>query len=343
MNKWFEAPETDNDIVISSRIRLARNVKKYPFSERLSEQQALQLIDEVRKSIKESRTAFGDSFEFIRLDEKSDAEKYSLLENHTVSSELIQKKQPAAALIKDDETISIMINEEDHIRIQTVLAGYNIERAWDTADKIDNLIEESIEYAFDEDYGYLTSCITNAGTGLRASFMIHIPMIEMFGRIENLSQAISKFGMTLRGIYGEGSEPLGSIYQISNQVTLGKSEKEIIEALKNVTNQIIEQEKELRENVLQNQRIDFEDKVFRSYGILTNCKKISSNEAMKLLSDLRLGFMTGVFDFKKPKTNIYSIMMNIQPGNLIKYMNKNGTSEERDIQRAKYIKEKLKV
>lgn len=151
MNKWFEAPETDNDIVISSRIRLARNVKKYPFSERLSEQQALQLIDEVRKSIKESRTAFGDSFEFIRLDEKSDAEKYSLLENHTVSSELIRKKQPAAALIKDDETISIMINEEDHIRIQTVLAGYNIERAWDTADKIDNLIEESIEYAFDED------------------------------------------------------------------------------------------------------------------------------------------------------------------------------------------------
>ncbi len=341
MNKWYDSSETDENIVISSRIRLARNVKKYPFSQKLSESQAVKLIEEVKDSIKNANSSFGNSFDFININEKSDAEKYSLLENHSISSDLMDTKKPAGVLIKDDETISIMINEEDHIRIQTVFPGYNIEKAWDIADKIDNLIEENIDYAFDENYGYLTSCITNTGTGMRASFMIHIPLIETFGQVENLTQAISKFGMTLRGIYGEGSEPLGGIYQISNQVTLGKSEKEIIEALKNVTNQIIEQEKELADNLLRDRRIELEDKVFRSYGILSNCRKISSKEAMKLLSDLRFGVITGMLNLKNKDINIYNIMMNIQPGNLLKYMNKSGNPAERDIQRATYIREKL--
>lgn len=341
MTKWYNSPETDNDIVISSRIRLARNIKKYPFSARLSEKQAEQLIEDVKNSIKNSRTAFGDSFDFIKLSDLSDVNRYSLLENHAVSSEFINKKMPAALLIKDDETISIMINEEDHIRIQSVQPGYNIEKAWDIADKIDNLIEESVEYAFDEDYGYLTSCVTNVGTGIRASFMIHIPMIELYGKVETLQQAISKFGMTLRGIYGEGSEPLGSIYQISNQVTLGKSEKEIIEALKNVTEQIVEQEKEIRNAVMKEQKVDFEDKIFRSYGILTNCRKITSKEAINLLSNLRLGYITGILNDNNGNNNIYKIMMNIQPANLMKFMGKNGSSDERDIYRAEYIKKQL--
>lgn len=340
MNKWYDSSETGDNIVISSRIRLARNVKKYPFSCRLSEEQAYNLIDDVKNSIKNSRTVFGDSFDFINLNEKSEIEKHSLLENHSVSPELINKNKPSAVLIKDDETVSIMINEEDHIRIQTVFPGYNIKKAWELADKIDNLVEESIEYAFDEDYGYLTSCITNVGTGIRASFMIHIPLIEMFGQVENLGQAISKFGMTLRGIYGEGSEPLGSIYQISNQVTLGKSECEIIDALKNVTNQIIEQENELRQNLMKNHRIDLEDKIFRSYGVLSNCRKINSKEAMQLLSDLRLGIITGILE-TNGDVNIYKIMMDIQPGNLIKNMSKSVSADERDIQRAKYIRKCL--
>ncbi len=341
MNKWYNSLETDNNIVISSRIRLARNIKKYPFSSKLTEEQSVKLIEDVKNSIKNEKTSFGDSFDFINISEKSDVEKYALFENHSISSDFLDKDKPSGVLIKDDETISIMINEEDHIRIQTVLPGYNLEKAWDTADKIDDLIEESVEYAFDENYGYLTSCITNVGTGMRASFMIHIPLIEMFDQIENLSQAISKFGMTLRGIYGEGSEPLGGIYQISNQVTLGKCEKEIIEALQNVTNQIVEQENMLRNKLLTEHKIDIEDKIFRSYGILKNCRKISSKEAMRLLSDLRLGITSGIIKLENQNANIYSIMMNIQPGNLMKYMNKNGTSEERDIERAKYIREKL--
>lgn len=340
--KWYDSNEVNNNIVISSRIRLARNIKKYPFSSKLLSNQAADLINEVKDSVINSRTAFGNTFDFINIKDKSDAEKYSLLENHSVSYELINKKTPAAVLIKDDETVSIMINEEDHLRIQTVLPGYNIEKAWDLADKIDDLIEESVEYAFDENYGYLTSCITNVGTGMRASFMIHIPLIEMSGQIKSLSQAINKFGMTLRGIYGEGSESLGSIYQISNQVTLGKSEKEIIEALKNVTNQIIEQENTLKSEVIKDRKIELEDKIFRSYGILTNCRKISSKEAMQLLSDLRLGFMTGILHAENNPINIYKIMMNIQPGNLVKYINKNISLDDRDVQRADYIRDMLK-
>lgn len=342
MDKWYNSSKTDEGIVISSRIRLARNVKKYPFSQKLSAKQAEKLIEDVKNSVKSANTSFGDAFEFININEKSNAEKYSLLENHSISPDLMDKDKPAGVLIKDDETISIMINEEDHIRIQTVFPGYNIEQAWDTADKIDNLIEENIDYAFDENYGYLTSCITNVGTGMRASFMIHIPLIEMYGQVKYLSQAISKFGMTLRGLYGEGSEPLGGIYQISNQITLGKSEEEITDALKNVASQIIEQEKELEKKIMKEQKTDLEDRVFRSYGILSNCRKISSKEAMKLLSDLRLGAITGIINLKDKNINIYNIMMSIQPGNMIKYMNVQGNQEERDIHRAAYIRKRMK-
>lgn len=342
MNKWYNSSQTDNNIVISSRIRLARNIKKYPFSSRLTDKQAADLIEEVKASVKNEKTSFGDSFDFIDMTQKSELEKYILFENHSISSDLLNNKKPSGLLIKDDETISIMINEEDHIRIQTVMPGYNIEKAWDTADKIDDLIEESVDYAFDENYGYLTSCITNVGTGMRASFMIHIPFIEMFGQVENLSQAINKFGMTLRGIYGEGSQPLGSIYQVSNQVTLGKSEKEIIEALENVINQITEQETLLRDKAIKGGKIELEDRIFRSYGILSNCRKISSKEAMRFLSDLRIGIISGLFKPKNENVNIYSIMMSIQPGNLMKYMGQEEDAEKRDIKRADFIREKLK-
>lgn len=341
MKKWYEDERIDEDVVISSRIRLARNIKKYPFSTILQKSDTDKLINEVKDSVINDSNYIGDSFEFIKFDDLSNIDKYSMVENHTVSNDII-KKNNSAALIKNDDSASILINEEDHIRIQSVSIGNDINSAWEFANNIDNLIEERIEYAFDKDFGYLTSCITNTGTGLRASFMIHIPMIEMSGNLANISRAIGKFGMTMRGIYGEGSESLGSIYQISNQITLGKSEKEIIEALKSVTNQIIEQEKELRNNVIKNNSAKFEDKIYRSYGILCSCRQISSKEAMKLLSDVRLGFMTKILKFNKPEKNIYNIMMNVQPGNLIKLCGKNLSETERDIERAKYLNEQLR-
>lgn len=341
MSKWFEQEEADNDIVISSRIRLARNLKKYPFYGLINNEQSKEMISDVVSAIKNDKTSFGDTFSFIELDKISDIDKYSMLENHSISYDIIKKEKPTAVLLKDDESVSVMINEEDHVRIQTIMPGYNIDKAWDLADKIDNLTEESVEYAFDKDFGYLTSCITNLGTGLRASFMIHIPFIEMSGRLRGISQAIAKFGMTLRGIYGEGSKPLGSIYQISYQVTLGKSEDEILEVLKSITNQVVEQERELRDEIIKNNKIGFEDKIYRAYGVLKYSKNMTSEEAINLLSDLRIGYMTGILKEPKPKTNIYNIMMNIQPENLMKIINKKCDEKERDRQRALYISSQL--
>lgn len=342
MKKWYEYDEVDNDIVISSRIRLARNLKKYPFLSTISDDDSKRLIEDVKDSIINNSNSIGEFFKFVNFSDISPAEKSSMVENHTISIDALNSKKPSAGLIKTDEAATVLINEEDHIRIQSISKGMNIDSACEFANNLDNLIEERLEYAFDKDLGYLTSCITNTGTGLRASFMIHIPILELSGRLRNISNVISKFGMTLRGIYGEGSEPLGGIYQISNQITLGKSEKEIIEALKKITNQVIEQERELRNEIIKKSAPEFEDRVYRSYGILKHCKKISSKEAMKLLSDIRLGYMMGILKEDKPSTNIYNIMMNIQPGNLIKIYGKNYNEHERDIIRAKYINDKLR-
>ncbi len=336
MTKWYEEKDLDKQTVISSRIRLARNLKKYPFSAAISEEKSKQLIEEVKNAIKNERTFLSEMFEYTELNNLSYEDKTAMLENHIISADLINKKSPCAALIQNDESVSILLNEEDHLRIQSICAGYNIDKAWQNADKIDDLIEESVEYAFDKNYGYLTACPTNTGTGLRASFMLHLPMLEKTGRIRSISQSLSKFGMTMRGLYGEGSEPLGSIYQISNQITLGKSEEEIIDSLKNLTAQIIEQEKSITEQYKKYHKLEFEDMIFRSYGILKNCKLISSKEAMQLLSDVRLGINSDVLK-TSPKANIYNIMMNIQSGNLQKRCGKTLNESERDIQRAQYL------
>lgn len=341
MVKWYEKYSENEDIVISSRIRLARNLKKYPFSRKMSPEICKQAVDEIKNTVLNFPSAFTSNFKFISMEDVSQREKLSMLENHIISSELINKKMPCGVIVNEEETINILINEEDHIRIQTIENGFNIDKAWELADKIDDLIEERIEYAFDKEFGYLTSCPTNIGTGLRASVMLHLPMLEIANGLNILTNQLSKFGMTIRGIYGEGSEPLGSIYQISNQVTLGKSEFEIIESLKNITKQIVEQEKQLRNNSIEKNKNAFEDMVYRSYGILKNCKQISSTEAMQLLSKVKLGIDTDILKIDIPK-NIFNIMMNIQVGNLQKYIDKENISAyERDAFRAKYLNDIL--
>ncbi len=341
MNKWYNEASTDKSVIISSRIRLARNVKKYPFSRFLEGEQAKKMLQEAIGTIKNERSILANRFEYIALEEKSEIEKRMLLERHIISPELMKDSKNKGVLVQDDEAVSIMLNEEDHIRIQTIFAFEKIDEAWQLADNIDNLIEESIEYAFDKDFGYLTACPTNTGTGLRASFMLHLPILEQTGQLKNIIQALSKFGMTVRGIYGEGTEPLGSIYQISNQITMGKTEEETIEALKNVTNQIIEKETYLRDNAFNLRKLELTDEIYRSYGILTNCRKISGKEAMSLLSQVRLGFLAGVLQAETPKLNIYNIMMNIQAGNLQKVVGQELDEKARDIARAEYIRANL--
>lgn len=335
--KWYEDIKTDEDIIISSRVRLARNLRKYPFAAKLSRMDADAVLKEVKDSVLNDRTPLSASFKFYDMMETDRIEKLDLMERHLISPDLVERQIPSGVLVMEDESVSIMINEEDHVRIQTFVAGDNIEAVYDLADKIDNMMGETLDYAFDDKYGFITSCPTNIGTGLRASFMMHLPCHEKTGNIKKLISQVSKYGVTVRGIYGEGSESVGSIYQISNQITLGKSEAEIIEILKKVGNMIKENEIEMRNHILKNDELSFEDEVYRSYGILTNAKKISAAEAMKHLSNVRLGYLSGMLKEEKPKIPVNHIMIEIQPEVMRKKMGTNTTTAKRDAARAAYI------
>jgi len=336
--KWYTDPKTEHAVIISSRVRLARNLSKYAFSSLLGEQGCREMIRDTVASIKNERTPLSTLFEYIDINSALTLDVQSMLERHILSPLLVNSSGPRGVLIKDDESVCIMLGEEDHIRIQTIFAGDDIDSAWDVADKVDNLIEETLEYAFDKDFGYLTSCPTNVGTGLRASYMLHLPLLERMGQIKNLIQTLGKFGMAIRGIFGEGSESQGSIYQVSNQLTLGKSEQEIISALRNVTSQIIDAENSMRQKLAHFQQSGIEDRVYRSYGILANCRRLAVNEAMSLLSDVRLGHALGIFKNPPLSLGTFNIMMNIRPASLQKEAGKELSDEEALIKRAEYVR-----
>lgn len=335
--KWYENAKTDEDIIISSRVRLARNLKKYPFSIKLTDKDAEAVLQDVKASVMNDRTPLGERFRYYDMKDISNDVKMELMEKHLISPDLVERKLPSAALVLDDDSVSVMINEEDHIRIQTFTAGDDIEAAYDLADKIDNIMEETLDYAFDDNYGFITACPTNIGTGLRASYMMHLPCLEKTGNIRKIIQSVGKYGITVRGIYGEGSEAIGSIYQISNQITLGKSEGEIIDILKKVGQMVKEQELKMRELLLKRDKNAFLDKIYRSYGVLANAKKISAKEAFNCLSDVREGYIAGVLDKAKPETPIYDIMVSIQPAVLQNRIGAELTPDKRDVMRAKYI------
>jgi len=332
VNTWYTNDIVDSTPVISSRVRLARNLMKYPFLSAINPEQSNKLVEE-------AENALGSHFNAVPLANMNDIEMNRLLERHIISPEFLKIHKPKGLLLQNDERICVMVNEEDHIRIQTIFEGDDIDSAWDNANKLDDFLEESVKYAFDKDYGYLTACPTNTGTGLRASFMVHLPMTERTGNIRSLLPAVSKFGMTLRGIYGESTEPMGHVYQVSNQVTIGKSEEEIISSLKRITGQIIGNENKLREKAISNLKIDLEDQFFRAYGLLTHAKKMSGKEAMDLLSTVRLGYLSQMLTVPKPNKTLYEVMMNIQPGNLQAHAGRELDEFERDVFRAQYLRE----
>jgi protein arginine kinase len=303
----------------------------------LSDGIADKMITEVVETIK-TRPEYCD-YSYLNVNEATAFDKRAFLERHAISGYMFESERRTGLLSSLDESAGIMLNEEDHIRIQCLSPGDGVDEAYKKADAIDDTLENTLKYAFDGDYGYLTSCPTNAGTGLRVSYMTHLPFLESSNQLKSLITSISKFGMTVRGIYGEGSESLGSIYQISNQVTLGKSEEEIILSLRNITRQVIEREINMLEKTLAHDRASFEDNVYRSYGVLSNCRKISAKEAMTLLSNVRLGFMSGVLKVKKPPLSIYNVVINIQPASLIKNSGRElADNETRDVFRAQYIR-----
>ncbi|WP_026693293.1 protein arginine kinase [Peribacillus kribbensis] len=340
VSSWMSEEGPDSDIVLSSRIRLARNLKDYKFPIIFSREEAQEIIHWAERRLSRNSYQENGHFEFLGMDSLKPIEKRVLVEKHLISPNLAESSPYGAVLLSANEEISVMINEEDHIRIQCLYPGLQLVEALKTAGGIDDWIEEQGTYAFDEERGYLTSCPTNVGTGLRASVMMHLPGLVLTRQINRIIPAINQLGLVVRGIYGEGSEALGNLFQISNQITLGKPEEDIVADLLSVVEQIIERERVAREALVKTSDIQLEDRVFRSYGILANSRIIESKEAAKCLSDLRLGIDLGyIKDISK--TILNELMILTQPGFLQQYAGGPLKADERDIRRAALIRERL--
>jgi protein arginine kinase len=340
MKNWLECEEEPDNLVISSRIRLARNIKDQPFPDKLSDEKARSIVNKIEDALFSS-SHMKDEFKSVYLWREDKNSRLSFVEKHLVSSKLVENDLKSAFIVNNDQTVSIMINEEDHIRLQCISGGLDLDQILDCSNKIDDLIEEKIDYAFDEKIGYLTACPTNIGTGLRASVMIHLPALSMNNQINGILNTLTQVGMTIRGLYGEGSGAYSNLYQISNQVTLGISERDIIANLKAVVNQLINQENLSREQVLTNCRYEIEDRIFRSLGILKTARIIDPSECLKLLSNVRMGVEMGIINNINKKVLNY-LLVNTQPATLGKMFDNKLSTKDLNIKRADYIREKLK-
>ncbi|HYE82986.1 MAG TPA: protein arginine kinase [Clostridia bacterium] len=338
MKGWMQGNGPHNDIILSSRIRLARNIADIPFPSGLDAERAKSVIDMVRDSL--SKTDMPLKFRDYIMKDVPSIERQFLVERHLISPGLSKNSTSGAAIISGDGVLSIMVNEEDHIRIQAILSGLQIKKAWEMASNIDDVLEQELEYAYNENWGYLTSCPTNVGTGMRASVMVHLPALNITGNMNKILQAVAHIGLTIRGLYGEGTEIVGNIFQISNQITLGRAEEEIVENLTAVTRQIIDKEKEARKVLLGNNRIQIEDKIWRSWGIMKNARVMNSQECMKLLSDIRLGVDMGIIE-NIPAQLLNEIMIETQTASIQKHSGKELSPGERDIIRAEMVRSKL--
>lgn len=331
---WYLQNGKESDVVVSSRIRLARNLSDFTFVTRAKKEE----LEKLEEKIKEVTPIIGYGLKFLRLKDIDDITKMSLVEKHIISPNFaLRKDESGAMLINDDENICVMINEEDHLRIQILAEGFDIDNLMNLAIEVDEKLGKNLNYAYSEKYGYLTACPTNVGTGLRASVMVHLPALTKTGNIQKILEVISNFGMNIRGVYGEGTKTSGNMYQVSNKQSLGISEKEIIKNLKQIVEKIVEQER-LARKILAKEGIELEDEVYRAYGILANCKKISSEESVDLLSSVKLGTDMGIIkeldDLKVNKLLIYT-----KPANLQKYLGEKIDAYKRDIKRAEVIKQ----
>ncbi|RAP73262.1 protein arginine kinase [Paenibacillus montanisoli] len=340
LSDWMRGNGPDTDVVISSRIRIARNLSGHPFPLLATTQQANEVMEQLTSVPESGKLSEHGQFETIKLSQLSELERRVLVEKHLISPNLANESRCGAVILSENEAVSIMVNEEDHLRIQCLYPGFQVKEAWGLANRIDDIFEGVTDYAFDERRGYLTSCPTNVGTGIRSSVMMHLPGLVLTQQINRILSAVTQVGLAVRGIYGEGSEALGNLFQISNQITLGQSEGEIIENLHGVVRQIIEHERAARQRLLDESRVRLEDRVFRSYGILSNAMIMDTNEASQRLSDVRLGIDLGLIRNVTPQV-MNEMMVLTQPGFLQQVFREKMTPEQRDIRRAELIRKQL--
>lgn len=333
--KWYERSGECGDIVISSRVRLARNLREYPFPNRANEQQKFEIAEKVKDALLSTGSAVANEFRFLPLDSLSDEAAVSLAERHIVSAEFLSERRGRAVLLSEDESVSIMINEEDHLRLQVMKEGLSLKEAAQLADRLDTLLGETLNFAFHEEFGFLTQCPTNLGTGMRASVMLHLPALTESGGLQRIAGNLSKLGLTLRGSYGEGSKVSGALYQLSNQITLGLTEAEAIENLTAITKQLISEERKLWHDLMET--ISMQDRIERAVGVLKSARLLSTGEFMELLSLVRLGVSAGLLSGIEAGS-LNDLMTRVQPATLMTIEGKQLTESERDALRADEVR-----
>lgn len=339
MLRWFEETAAGKDVVISGRIRLARNISSYPFSTKITSEQISRMLAEAGKQIMKLAAA-ADFHDYI-LKDLEETQKEALVERNVISRYLANQEE-AMFFVAEDEKTTIMLNEEDHIRIQCIEAGMNLKAAYERAVALDKVIGEKLNFAYDDNFGYLTTCPSNVGTGMRASLMLHLPALGNSKKIPGLIAEVGSFGINMKGLYGEDGSGCGYIYEISNQKTLGMSEEDIISNLENIAGQLVRQELECRRQVIKNDKIKLEDEIYKSYGILKYSRRLKYKDAMLFLSEIRLGLALGIIKFQNDLDFIiYQLMIGVQPANLKMIAGNEPSESELEEARAVFIRENL--
>ena len=336
--EWLRGTGPNSNIVMSSRIRLARNIEKVPFPSRASKEVLIEILHAIEEAI--SQIDYFKDSTLYRMSDLDDIDKQFLVERHLMSHEHASHTDGKALLISKEEVLSVMVNEEDHMRIQVMQSGFNLEKTWKIINAIDDKLSKKLRFAFSSNWGYLTACPTNTGTAMRGSVMLHLPALVMTKQINKVLSAIAKLSFASRGFYGEGTQAKGNIYQISNQVSLGHSEEDILQNINGLIRQVIEQEEQARQALLLQNKHMLADKIFRSLGVLKNAHIISSQETIELLSMVRMGIDLGIID-SIDRQVINTLFIMIQPAHLQKIEGKRLTVSARDVKRASVIREKL--
>lgn len=334
MNKWYNTKSEHDDIILSTRVRFARNLADFPFPCRLDDEGKQAVCRTVRDALSD---VSGIKLHYIEMDNLSRKQAVALAERHLISPEFAAPQKGRALLLSEDESVSIMLCEEDHIRIQVIKGGLDTEGAFELANRIDDLLDSKLRYAFDERIGYLTQCPTNLGTGMRASVMMHLPALSKCSQISKLASTVSKLGLTIRGSYGEGTNAKGDIFQLSNQLTLGISERTALDNLKSITMQIATQERSAGEEFVKN--VNILDRITRAYGILSSARLLSTDEMLDLFSWVRLGAVYGIIEADTVKIN--ELTETMQAATLACANGEDLTEDERDEIRAKTVRAEL--
>ncbi len=340
VGEWLKATGPESDIVISSRIRLARNLKGYPFTSIATKEQLTETETYIREKIEQNKII--PSMLYFNLKGLTQIERNLLVERHLISKDLAEKNSARALALDKTESISIMINEEDHLRLQVLKSGLQLTESWQILNDLDNKLEEVLPYAFSSQFGYLTACPTNVGTGMRISIMLHLPGLTITKQMEKVFQTLTRIKFIIRGLYGEGTYATGDFYQIANQTSLGYAEKDVINEIHNIIHEVIKYERAWREKLLLDPSKQLEDRIWRAYGILRYGSSISSQEIASYLSAIRVGITLGLIKDIDTQT-LNEIFIFSQPAHLQKMHNKTLSASERDITRAQYVKKKLNI